>query len=94
MNKPEPIRFGIRGTEYISDYWVRWALFDRKEAEDYLLSQGVTHDKEEDDPLVAVEALTGWHRFDRDPGRQFGNYPFMRIYRRKILIRQTGGLDI
>ena len=65
---------------------VVWAVYDRAAVEAYL---GTACDSRE-----AVEELTGWHSFYSGAGRGFGHDPYVKVYGRKIIVKQFRGLDI
>lgn len=68
------------------DSYTVWAVFDTREAENWV-GIPMTH------PDFA-ENLTGWARFSSGPGRMFGSSPSLRVYRRKLIVSQFRALDI
>lgn len=64
-------------------------VFNREAAEKFL---GYTIDSENAED--AASSLTGWYRFERGPGRAFGDTPCLRLYKKNVLITQRRGLDI
>lgn len=76
---------------FISDYessTIVYAVFDKEVAETEV---GFPIDQ---DPEEFAFAATGWYRSYRGPGQAFSHAPYLKVYGKKVLIKQTRGRDI
>lgn len=64
-----------------------WVLFDKKDILDIVEEYG-------EDMNDLAFALTGWSCYSYGPGRAFGNEPYAKIGRNRVLVKQRRGLDI
>ncbi len=80
-----PHRHGVRESEDGTG-WERWAVFHRDDVSEFL-----DDDDPDDDPAAA---LTGWHRSYGGPGRRYSDDPTLRVSTSRVLVTQTGGLDV
>lgn len=83
-----PVHFGVRRSDFAE--WTCWAVYDRKEAEQWLAENYYSSLDDKD----AAENLSGWGEFSKGPGRAFGMCPIMKVSRTRVLVRQFRGLDV
>lgn len=87
MDTCEPIRCGVKHLDFSVSYG--WALYDRKTAESFLATQGMTLDDRD-----AAESLSGFHYCYRGAGRVCWDEPYMLFSPFKVLVKQRRCLDV
>lgn len=89
---PPPSVRGMRADED-GETATRWALFSRSDVEAWLdckLDGLLCNNR--DNHLA--EDITGWWYDYNGPGRWFWKSPWVRVTRTRVLVMQSGGLDI
>ena len=94
---PIPLAEGRISDEY-GESATMWALYSADDVDvARLLREQADADRDNDDRNYAFDLaseLTGWSRHDGGPGRWFWSDPWVRIVRRHVLVKCSGGLDI
>lgn len=87
----KPSRYGIRNDE--DGGWEIWALFNIADVRDDEGAGDSDADLISGTPLA--ESLTDWEGHDaRYAGTHYADYPHARVSRNRVLVTQSGGLDI
>lgn len=93
--EPEPTHQGCREGKDYDSLSYKWAVFDRKEVEEWAKFEGHVIYNDDGTPKGELGGwLTGWHRSWSGAGRGFCNDAYARVSRTRILVKQGCGLDI
>lgn len=81
-SRPAPIAAGYSVVDPDSTCGYEWAVYSRAEVEAFYGED------------YTAEEITGWRYYNTGFGQPFGNAPYMRVSRTRILVKQRTGLDI